>query len=38
MSLSDEKMIKIQIVDLDEMHNFGVHDFFDWNLLLQNVA
>ena len=28
ITLSDEKMTKIKIVDLDEFYNFYVHDFF----------
>jgi hypothetical protein len=28
ISLSDEQMTKINIVDLDELYNFYVHDFF----------
>jgi hypothetical protein len=26
-TLSDEEMIKIKVVDLDEFFNFGMHDF-----------
>ena len=28
MTLSDEEMIKIKVVDLDKFYNFYVHDFF----------
>ena len=28
MTLSDEEMIKIKILDLDQFYNFYVHDFF----------
>jgi hypothetical protein len=28
ITLSDEKMTKIKVVDLDEFYNFYVHDFF----------
>lgn len=27
-TLSDEEMIKIKVVDLDDFYNFYVHDFF----------
>ena len=38
-TLSDEQMIKIKVVDLDEFYNFVVDDFFSWNhLLVQNVV
>ena len=37
VTLSDEKMIKIKVIDLDKFYNFYVHDFFSWNhLLFQN--
>ena len=30
-------MTKIKVVDLDELYNFYVHDFFGWNhLMFQN--
>ena len=28
ITLSDEEMIKIKVVDLDEFYNFYVHDFY----------
>jgi len=28
ITLSDEEMIKIKVVDLDELYNFGIHHFF----------
>jgi hypothetical protein len=28
ITLSDEEMIKIKVIDLDEFYNFYVHDFF----------
>jgi hypothetical protein len=34
ITLSDEKMTKIKVVDLDEFYNFYVHDFFSWNCLV----
>ena len=33
-TLSDEEMIKIKVVDLDELYNFGIHHFFSWNHLM----
>ena len=33
ITLSDEQMTKIKIVDIDELCNFYVHDFFIWNYL-----
>ena len=39
ITLLDEQIIKIKVVDLDQFYNFYVHDFFRWNhLLLQNVV
>jgi hypothetical protein len=39
ITLSDEQMTKIQVVDLDELYNFYVYDFFGSSLLLlQNVV
>ena len=36
-TLLDKEMIKIKVVDLDELYNFYVHDFFNWNnLMFQN--
>jgi hypothetical protein len=38
-TLSDEKMIKIKVVDLDELYNFDVDNIFSWNhLLFQNLV
>ena len=38
-TLSDEEMIKIKVVDLDELYNFVDDDFFSWNhLLFQNLV
>jgi len=31
---SDKEMTKIKVVDLDELYNFVVDDFFIWNHLL----
>ena len=28
VTLSDEKMIKIKVIDLDKLYNFGIHHFF----------
>ena len=37
ITLSDEEMIKIKVIDLDKFYNFYVHDFFSWNhLVFQN--
>ena len=33
-TLSDEKMTKIKVVDLDKFYNFYVRDFFSWNHLI----
>jgi hypothetical protein len=39
ITLSDEQMTKIKVVDLYQLYNFCVYDFFNWNhLLLQNVV
>jgi hypothetical protein len=39
ITLSDEQMTKIKVVDFDELYNFYVHDFFNWNhLLLKNIV
>ena len=27
ITLSDEQMTKIKVLDLDELHNFYIHDF-----------
>jgi hypothetical protein len=29
ITLSDEQMTKIKVVDFDELYNFYVHDFFN---------
>jgi hypothetical protein len=34
ITLSDEAMAKIKVVDLDEFYNFVVDDFFSGNHLL----
>ena len=31
---SNENMIKIKVVHIDEFYNFGIHEFFIWNHLL----
>ena len=37
ITLSDEEMTKIKVIDFDESNNFYVHDFFIWNhLVFQN--
>jgi hypothetical protein len=37
ITLSDEEMTKIKVVDLDKFYNFYVYDFFSWNnLVFQN--
>ena len=33
-TLSDEEIIKIKIVNIDEFYNFYVHDFFSWSHLM----
>ena len=33
ITLSDKQMIKIRVVDLDELYNFDVDDFSSWNHL-----
>ena len=39
MTLLDEEMTKIKVLDLDQFYNFYVHDFFSWNhLLLRNIV
>ena len=36
---SHGKMTKIKVIDLDELYNFYIHDFFSWNhILFQNVV
>ena len=35
----DEDMIKIKVIDLDELYNFVVDDFFSWNhLVYENIV
>jgi hypothetical protein len=29
--LSNDKMTKIKVVDIDELNNFGIHHFYIWN-------
>ena len=37
--LSNENMIIIKVVHIDEFYNFGIHEFFMWNhLLFQNIV
>ena len=39
ITLSDEEMTKIKVVDLDELYNFGMHEFFSQNhLVFQNLV
>jgi hypothetical protein len=39
ITLSDEEMTKIKVIDLDELYNFVVDDFFSWNhLIFENVV
>ena len=33
-TLSDKKITKIKVIDLDELYNFVVGDFFSWNHLV----
>ena len=36
---SDEEITKIKVLDLDELFNFVVDDFFNWNhLVFENVV
>ena len=36
---SNENMIKIKVVHIDELYNIGIHEFFIWNhLLFQNIV
>ena len=38
-TLLNEEMIKIKVVDLDELYNFGIHHFFIWNhLMVENLV
>jgi hypothetical protein len=39
ITLSDEEMTKIKVIDIDELYNFVVDDFFSWNhLVFENVV
>ena len=39
ITLIDEYMTKIKVVDLDELYNFGIHHFFGWNhLMVENLV
>ncbi len=39
IALSDEEMTQIKVIDLDDLYNFDVDDFFSWNhLLFENVV
>ncbi len=39
IALSGEEMIKIEVINLDELYNFVVDVFFNWNhLVFENVA
>ena len=39
ITLSDEEMTKIKVIDFDELYNFVVDDFFIWNhLVFKNVV
>jgi hypothetical protein len=38
-TLSDKEMTNIKVVDLDELYNFYIHHFFNWNhLVYQNLV
>ena len=38
ITLSNEEITKIKVVDLDELYNFGIHHFFSWNhLMVENL-
>ena len=38
ITLSDEEITKIKVIDLDELYIFGIHHFFSWNhLVFQNL-
>ena len=38
ITLLDEKMTQIKVIDLDELYHFVVDDFFSWNRsLIQNL-
>ncbi len=34
ITLSDEEMTKIKVIDIHELYNFLVDDFFSWNHLV----
>ena len=39
ITLSDEEITKIKVVDLNELYIFGIHHFFSWNhLVFQNLV
>ena len=39
ITLSDEKMTKIKVIDLDDLYNFGIHYFFSWShLMVENLV
>ena len=39
ITLSDQEIIKIKVVDIDELYNFGMHEFFSQNhLVFQNLV
>ena len=39
ITLSDEKMTNIKVIDLDDLYNFVIDDFFSWNrLVFENVV
>ena len=39
IALSDEKMTKIKVIDLDKLYNFVVDDFLSWNhLVFENIV
>ena len=38
-TLLNKEVIKIKVVDLDELYIFGIHHFFSWNhLVFQNLV
>ena len=39
ITLSDEEMNKIEVIDLDHLYNFVSDDFFSWNhLIFKNIV
>jgi hypothetical protein len=39
ITLLDEQMTKIKVLNLDELYNFYIHDFSSWNhLLFKNIV